>query len=84
MFRSVLINVLYKPNSQMPHALEFLAGGSIITPGAYFAVQHFVGYDPEGYSFWACDFKYNDENTVTLHGCARISFIRPPSMWRKI
>ncbi len=28
------------------------------------AAQHFVGYDPEGYSMWACDFKYNDENTV--------------------
>jgi hypothetical protein len=27
-------------------------------------VQHFVGYDPEGYSMWFCDYKYTDENTV--------------------
>ena len=26
--------------------------------------QHFVGYDPEGYSIWFCDYKYPDENTV--------------------
>mmetsp|Transcript_10552 Transcript_10552/g.31761 ORF Transcript_10552/g.31761 Transcript_10552/m.31761 type:complete len:435 (-) Transcript_10552:112-1416(-) len=28
--------------------------------------EHFVGYDPEGYSMWACDFKYNEENTVNF------------------
>ena len=28
------------------------------------APQHFVGYDPEGYSIWFCDYKYTDENTV--------------------
>ena len=27
-------------------------------------VQHFEGYDPEGFSMWLCDYKYNDENTV--------------------
>ena len=27
-------------------------------------MQHFVGYDPEGYSMWFCDYKYTDENTV--------------------
>ena len=27
-------------------------------------VQHFEGYDPEGFSMWMCDYKYNDENTV--------------------
>lgn len=30
------------------------------------SMQHFVGYDPEGYSMWACDFKYNEENTVNF------------------
>lgn len=28
--------------------------------------QHFVGYDPEGYSIWFCDYKYTDENTVNF------------------
>uniref|UniRef100_A0A7N2L1V6 EF-1-gamma C-terminal domain-containing protein n=1 Tax=Quercus lobata TaxID=97700 RepID=A0A7N2L1V6_QUELO len=23
-------------------------------------------YDPEGYSLWLCDYKYNDENTVSF------------------
>lgn len=23
-------------------------------------------YDPEGYSLWFCDYKYNDENTVSF------------------
>lgn len=27
-------------------------------------MQHFEGYDPEGFSMWMCDYKYNDENTV--------------------
>ena len=27
-------------------------------------VQHFEGYDPEGFSMWLCDYKYNDENTI--------------------
>lgn len=27
-------------------------------------VQHFEGYDPEGFSMWLCDYKYIDENTV--------------------
>ncbi|KAL3147918.1 hypothetical protein ABBQ32_002628 [Trebouxia sp. C0010 RCD-2024] len=26
--------------------------------------EHFEGYDPEGFSMWMCDYKYNDENTV--------------------
>ncbi|KAL0019967.1 hypothetical protein WJX79_010697 [Trebouxia sp. C0005] len=26
--------------------------------------EHFEGYDPEGFSMWLCDYKYNDENTV--------------------
>ena len=30
------------------------------------AAQHFVGYDPEGYSIWFCDYKYTDENTVNF------------------
>jgi len=28
------------------------------------AAQHFVGYDPEGYTMYFCDYKYTDENTV--------------------
>lgn len=27
-------------------------------------VQHFEGYDAEGFSMWMCDYKYNDENTI--------------------
>ncbi len=27
-------------------------------------VQHFEGFDPEGYSLWFCDYKYPEENTV--------------------
>ena len=30
------------------------------------SVQHFVGYDPDGYSMWFCDYKYTDENTVNF------------------
>ena len=26
--------------------------------------EHFVGFDPEGFSLWFCDYKYTDENTV--------------------
>ena len=29
-----------------------------------FLVQHFEGYDAEGFSMWLCDYKYNDENTI--------------------
>ena len=29
-----------------------------------FVVQHFEGYDAEGFSMWLCDYKYNDENTI--------------------
>lgn len=28
--------------------------------------EHFVGYDPEGFSLWRCDYKYNDENEVNF------------------
>ena len=27
-------------------------------------LQHFAGYDPEGFSVWWSDYKYDDENTV--------------------
>jgi len=26
----------------------------------------FTGFDPVGYSFWFCHYKYNDENTVNF------------------
>lgn len=29
-------------------------------------MQHFEGYDAEGFSFWFCDYKYNEENTVNF------------------
>jgi elongation factor 1-gamma len=28
--------------------------------------EHFVGFDPEGFSLWFCDYKYTDENTVNF------------------
>ncbi len=28
------------------------------------SVQHFEGFDPEGFSLWFCDYKYPEENTV--------------------
>ena len=30
------------------------------------AAQHFEGYDSEGFSFWFCDYKYDEENTVNF------------------
>ena len=30
----------------------------------YSFVQHFAGFDPEGFSIWFCDYKYPEENTV--------------------
>lgn len=27
-------------------------------------MQHFEGYDPEGFSIWLCEYKYPEENTV--------------------
>ena len=44
-------------------------------------MQHFEGYDPEGFSMWMCDYKYNDENTINYvvmnkvhqqQGCMRL------------
>ena len=29
-------------------------------------MQHFEGYDPEGFSMWWCDYKYPEENTVNF------------------
>ncbi|KAK9836681.1 hypothetical protein WJX74_005908 [Apatococcus lobatus] len=26
--------------------------------------EHFAGFDPEGFSIWWCDYKYDDENTI--------------------
>lgn len=38
--------------------------------------QHFVGYDPEGYSFWFCDYKYTDENTVNFVVMNKVRAVR--------
>jgi elongation factor 1-gamma len=27
-------------------------------------LQHFEGFDPEGFSIWFCEYKYPEENTV--------------------
>ena len=37
-------------------------------------LQHFEGYDPEGFSMWLCDYKYNDENTVNYVVMNKVSF----------
>lgn len=37
-------------------------------------VQHFEGYDPEGFSMWLCDYKYNDENTVNYVVMNKVGF----------
>lgn len=37
--------------------------------------QHFVGYDPEGYSMWFCDYKYTDENTVNFVVMNKVRFL---------
>lgn len=29
-------------------------------------MQHFEGFDPEGYSIWFCEYKYPEENTVNF------------------
>lgn len=29
-------------------------------------MQHFEGYDPEGFSMWFCEYKYPEENTVNF------------------
>ncbi len=39
-------------------------------------VQHFEGYDPEGFSMWLCDYKYNDENTVNYVVMNKVSACR--------
>lgn len=41
-----------------------------------FALQHFEGYDPEGFSMWLCDYKYNDENTVNYVVMNKVSFLK--------
>ena len=36
-------------------------------PGSHSAVlQHFEGYDPEGFSIYFIDYKYPEENTVNF------------------
>ena len=29
-------------------------------------LQHFEGYDPEGFSMWFCEYKYPEENTINF------------------
>ena len=38
-------------------------------------LQHFEGYDPEGFSMWMCDYKYNDENTINYVVMNKVSAV---------
>ncbi|URE29843.1 hypothetical protein MUK42_12909 [Musa troglodytarum] len=41
-------------------------------------------YDPEGYSLWFCDYKYNDENTVSFVTLNKVSgFLQRMDLTRK-
>lgn len=41
-------------------------------------------YDPEGYSLWFCDYKYNDENTVSFVTLNKVSgFLQRMDLARK-
>ena len=41
-------------------------------------------FDPEGYSLWFCDYKYNDENTVTFVTMNKVSgFLQRMDLVRK-
>ena len=41
-------------------------------------------YDPEGYSLWFCDFKYNEENNVSFVTLNKVSgFLQPMDLCRK-
>ena len=35
-----------------------------------------MGYDPEGYSMWFCDYKYIDENTVNFVVMNKVRAVR--------
>ncbi|XP_073288119.1 elongation factor 1-gamma 2-like isoform X1 [Primulina huaijiensis] len=49
------------------------------------AIQGFWDmYDPEGYSLWFCDYKYNDENTVSFVTLNKVSgFLQRMDLARK-
>ena len=49
----------------------------------FVALQHFEGYDPEGFSMWMCDYKYNDENTVNYVVMNKVSPPAPP-IWHPL
>ncbi|XP_019156952.1 PREDICTED: elongation factor 1-gamma 3-like [Ipomoea nil] len=50
-----------------------------------FAIKGFWDmYDPEGYSLWFCDYKYNDENTVSFVTSNKVSgFLQRMDLARK-
>lgn len=39
-------------------------------------MQHFEGFDPEGYSIWFCEYKYPEENTVNFIVMNKVCFNR--------
>jgi len=41
-------------------------------------VQHFEGFDPEGYSLWFCDYKYPEENTVNYIVMNKVTAVLKP------
>lgn len=45
-------------------------------------MQHFEGYDPEGFSMWMCDYKYNDENTVNYVVMNKVSLNYTSRCWK--
>ena len=47
----------------------------------FLGLQHFEGYDPEGFSMWMCDYKYNDENTVNYVVMNKVSPICTSCCW---
>lgn len=52
--------------------------------GPFFGVGFWDMYDPEGYSLWFCDYKYNDENTVSFVTLNKVSgFLQRMDLARK-
>ena len=39
-------------------------------------MQHFEGYDPEGFSIWFLDYKYPEENTVNFIVMNKVIFFQ--------
>lgn len=50
----------------------------------YFSSGFWDMYDPEGYSLWFCNYKYNDENTVSFVTLNKVSgFLQRMNLARK-